>query len=79
MQSKSVDWFLYDRDLHHERVKCVTGVLGKLCNVINVNLCWICWILSFTKSTFIKYVKDTPQEWSEESSGIVVDLLPDIT
>ena len=22
--SKSMDWFLYDRDLHHERVKCFT-------------------------------------------------------
>ena len=28
LQSKSMDWFLYDRDLHHERVKWVSLYLS---------------------------------------------------
>ena len=29
LQGKSVDWFLYDRDLRHERVKKLSGTKGK--------------------------------------------------
>ena len=28
--STSMDWFLYDRDLRHERMKAVDQILGKL-------------------------------------------------
>ena len=46
LQSKSIDWFLYDRDIRHERVKfvdlttiikigCGTKFCGKSCSAIN--------------------------------------------
>ena len=44
LQSKSMDWFLYDRVLHHERVKCVN--MGK-------NKVWILFALEPFSAEFL--------------------------
>ena len=43
LQSKSMDWFLYDRDLRHERVKAVPLQIAICANIASVtNACENC-------------------------------------
>ena len=39
LQSKSIDWFLYDRDLHHERVNATHVSIFYICmDCVNENI-----------------------------------------
>ena len=64
MQGKSIDWFLYDRDLQNERVKRTQPCFQIISNLFRINLTKIpCFhLFHLSNSTLRKNYKNKKQD-----------------